>query len=273
VRTRIDDPIVSFPIALPAVEAAFPDRFLRDAGGRLSQIDARPVNLRRSAQEQIRWGINFVRPLGAVPPGMQSGQARFVSSEADLSKALPPGARILKPEPGSAEARRFENVASRLILSIYYTLTTIDTVTLRDNGPELDLLDGFATGMRGGSPRHKIETQASVFKRGLGARISTNWQSGSVVRGLSDGTTGGRDLRFASYAIVNATAFANLADLFRKGSDAGWMTGLRLSLTVNNVFNRRPVVADETGFTPLTYQPDYLDPIGRTINLSLRKVL
>ncbi|MGQ7467313.1 hypothetical protein ACTGW2_11460, partial [Streptococcus suis] len=106
------DPIVSFPIALPAVEAAFPDRFLRDAGGRLSQIDARPVNLRRSAQEQIRWGINFVRPLGAVPPGMQSGQARFVSSEADLSKALPPGARILKPEPGSAEARRFENVAS-----------------------------------------------------------------------------------------------------------------------------------------------------------------
>jgi len=31
-------------------------------------------------------------------------------------------------------------------------------------------------------------------------------------------------------------------------------------------------VRDADGVTPVSYQPDYLDPMGRTVKLSLRKV-
>jgi hypothetical protein len=31
-------------------------------------------------------------------------------------------------------------------------------------------------------------------------------------------------------------------------------------------------VRDATGATPISYQPDYLDPIGRTIRIGIRKL-
>jgi hypothetical protein len=42
--TRIDDPIASFPIAIPGNRGSLPERFTRDAGGRLLRIDGRPLN-------------------------------------------------------------------------------------------------------------------------------------------------------------------------------------------------------------------------------------
>ncbi|MFX8550585.1 hypothetical protein ABTL93_19105, partial [Acinetobacter baumannii] len=40
----IRNPIASFPAATAEIEAAFPDRFVRDASGRLVQVDYRPLN-------------------------------------------------------------------------------------------------------------------------------------------------------------------------------------------------------------------------------------
>ncbi|MEG8025906.1 TonB-dependent receptor [Sphingomonas aurantiaca] len=51
-----------------------------------------------------------------------------------------------------------------------------------------------------------------------------------------------------------------------------WLRGMRISLSVDNVFNTRQRVTDATGATPNTYQPDYLDPLGRTVRLSVRKL-
>ena len=31
-------------------------------------------------------------------------------------------------------------------------------------------------------------------------------------------------------------------------------------------------VSDATGATPITYQPDYLDPLGRSVRVSIRKL-
>jgi hypothetical protein len=41
---------------------------------------------------------------------------------------------------------------------------------------------------------------------------------------------------------------------------------------VNNIFNSRPKVHDSTGALPLNYQPDLLDPLGRTVMISFRKL-
>jgi outer membrane receptor protein involved in Fe transport len=53
---------------------------------------------------------------------------------------------------------------------------------------------------------------------------------------------------------------------------ARWARGFRLSLDVINVTNKRQTVHDSFGNTPLQYQPGYRDPLGRTIELELRKV-
>jgi hypothetical protein len=98
IKTRFDDPIAPFPIATPEIEAAFPERFTRDADGRLLRIDSRPLNFRRSDQEQLRSGFNFTRMLGATPPGMHNVNVQFVGGEGNLQSALPPG-------PGSSGPR------------------------------------------------------------------------------------------------------------------------------------------------------------------------
>ena len=61
VRSETKNAIAAFPgsTASPEIEAAFPDRFVRDASGRLTQIDARPVNFARETRQELRWGINF----------------------------------------------------------------------------------------------------------------------------------------------------------------------------------------------------------------------
>jgi TonB dependent receptor len=57
-RSRTDNPVGTFSVATPLIEAAFPERFTRDNSGRLSRIDNRPINFALSQQSQIHWGIN-----------------------------------------------------------------------------------------------------------------------------------------------------------------------------------------------------------------------
>lgn len=268
-RARIEDPIAAFPIATPAIEAAFPDRFTRDSGDRLVRIDARPLNFERSDQEQLRFGLNFTRPLGSVPPELRDARVRLVQSEADIQKRLPPGATVTKVAPGSPAARHAENLASRLYLSLYYTLRLEDEILLREGGPALDLLNGSAVDVRGGRPRHEIELQAGASKRGLGARITATWQSGTDVSGLAGGTG---DLRFSGYGTINLNLFANLADRFGGPNAPDWLKGTRVSLSIVNLLNDRPEVRDRAGATPINYQGGYLNPIGRLVSFSLRKV-
>ncbi|RDE07419.1 TonB-dependent receptor [Sphingomonas aracearum] len=62
-RQSSDNPIASFPSPTAAIEAAFPQRFVRDANGALLSYDARPVNFQSERQSQLRWGVNFSKPI------------------------------------------------------------------------------------------------------------------------------------------------------------------------------------------------------------------
>ena len=268
VSTRIDNPIAPFPILTPEIEAAFPDRFTRGANGRLLEINDRPLNFARSQQQQLRLGISFTRPLGPLPLETQSA-GRVFASEADVRRAYP-GARVFVGAPGSPLARRAENVSSRLFASLYHNLVLEDSIVTRESGPILNLLDGDAIDFRGGRPQHEIELQAGAFKRGLGLKVTANWRSGTRVD--DRGNVAG-NLHFESLATVNINLFANLAERFAGGAaSAWWSKGARATLGISNLFNARPQVHDGTGTTPLSYQPAYLDPLGRSIVFSLRKV-
>jgi outer membrane receptor protein involved in Fe transport len=267
VRTRIDHPIANFPIVTPEIEAAFPERFARDGDGRLLRVDSRPLNFRRSDQAQLRWGFNLTKPLGSLPPELQNVATRFVASEAEVKRTLPPGATFTKVEPGSPSARRFENMTSRVFASLYHTWHLEDAILVRDGGPVLKLLNGGAIDVRGGRRRHELEFQAGVFKRGLGARVTANWQSGTTARAVG-GSAG--DLRFSSLATLNINLFANVSERFRGAPP--WLKATRATIGVTNLFDTRATVRDRAGTTPLNYQSAYADPLGRMVMFSLRKI-
>lgn len=267
ISSRVRNPIFQSPILRPEFETAFPDRFERDAEGRLVQVDERPINFARARQKQLRWGVSFVRPLGSVEPFMQSAPVRTYSSEAEARAAAPPGAMVAMVQPGSAMARRFEDLSSRLNFSFNHTWQLQDRLLLQDGGAELDLLKQGGFDLLGGTRRHRIELQAGLFKKGLGARMTFNWQSGIDVRNGS-GLAG--DLRFAPLSTLDLLFFANIADrLGRKGPD--WAKGLRATVGITNLFDTKPKVTNANGPIPFTYQAHYLNPIGRTLSLTLRK--
>lgn len=268
VSTRTDRPIASFPVVLPEVEAAFPDRVQRDRDGRLVRIDGRPVNFATAAQKQLRWGVNFSRPLGPVPPEARTGTGRTFASAEEARRAFP-NATVIIADAGSPMARRAENTRSRVFVSLYHNWYLQDEVTLLDGLAPLDLLDGGAVDFAGGRRRHEFELQGGVFQRGLGARLTATWRSGTDVRGAG-GAAG--DLRFDSLTTVNLNLFANLPERFGGADAPGWLKGTRATIGVNNLFNDRQQVRDGGGLVPLAYQPGYLDPLGRTVSFSLRKV-
>ncbi len=61
--------IGSLPAVTPDIEAAFPDRFQRDASGRLTIIDRRPLNFRSTRSESLASNVSATFPLGGAKPG------------------------------------------------------------------------------------------------------------------------------------------------------------------------------------------------------------
>jgi hypothetical protein len=68
INSHIANAIGAFPSASAAIQAAFPDRFIRDADGELEEEDDRPVNFASQDRQELRWGINYTRPVGKQPP-------------------------------------------------------------------------------------------------------------------------------------------------------------------------------------------------------------
>ncbi|MBS0285019.1 MAG: TonB-dependent receptor, partial [Proteobacteria bacterium] len=141
-----------------------------------------------------------------------------------------------------------------------------DTLILRDGTQPLDLLAGDTIGAIT-QPRHQISFNAGVVDNGVGLRLSGSWRGAATTKTSATPAVG--DLHFSSLATFNLRLFANIQN---RVPHEKWARGLRLSLGVDNIFNSRQRVTDATGATPLAYQPGYLDPLGRTISVSLRKM-
>ncbi|NYT41719.1 TonB-dependent receptor [Sphingomonas sp. R-74633] len=63
--TRFRNAVQSFPGASAEVEAAFPDRFVRNGAGELLSVDYRPVNYDRTEHQELRWGFNLFLPIAS----------------------------------------------------------------------------------------------------------------------------------------------------------------------------------------------------------------
>src|SRR5262249_39814757 len=140
-----------------------------------------------------------------------------------------------------------------------------DEVRFSAAGPTIDLLNGGTIGSGGQAP-HRIQLNAGVLDNGLGVRLSGSWVNSTQNPDRGDGL---RQLRLSSLATFDLRLFANLQQRF-VGKE--WARGARVTLAVSNLFDTRQDVRDANGATPQIYQPAFLDPNGRTVSLSFRKL-
>jgi len=155
----------------------------------------------------------------------------------------------------------------RITFSLTDNITFVDRAIIAPGLPPIDFLHGDAAGQAGGTPRHSVQAQAGYFNNGLGARLTANWRSGTTV----DTLTGDR-LRFSPLATFDLRLFANPGDIPELTVKHPWLRGTQVQLQLNNMFNSRPKVHDAAGNIPLNFQPDLLDPLGRTVMISFRKL-
>jgi len=66
--------------------------------------------------------------------------------------------------------------------------------------------------------------------------------------------------------------FANPGDRFDLVAKHPWLRGTQVRLDLKNMFDAKPKVRDAAGQVPTSYQPDLLDPLGRTVSISFRKL-
>lgn len=281
VHTTIKDPISGFPGPSDALEAAFPDRFVRDADGTLVRVDLRPVNFESSRRDTLRWGFDFSKPLkSAAPSAAQIAQFRSMrqASGGLQAPAAPSAGGASSAAPPTDAGRgggrgggfgRFGGgrQGGRLTLSFTHTINLVDKVSIRPGVPELDYLHGDALGSTGGRPRHEIEAQAGWANNGLGARLAANWRSGTKVDSNDAGT-----LEFSPLATFDLRLFANLGERFDLVSKHPWLRGTQVRLEMKNIFDAKQHVENGAGVVPPNFQQDLLDPQGRTILVSLRKL-
>jgi len=158
----------------------------------------------------------------------------------------------------------------RIQFALYHTWRFTDRVLVADGGPSLDLLNGDAIGQTGGSSRHELEAQAGYSNNGVGVRLSANYRSATTVNGGTPQVPS--TLRFGDLATANLRLFADLGQRLDLVRAHPWVRGMRVSLSVDNLFNTRQQVTDAAGATPIGFQPAYLDPLGRSVRLSVRKL-
>jgi iron complex outermembrane receptor protein len=288
VSSRVHDGIVAFPSASTEVEDAFPDRFVRNAAGVLVQVDARPVNFTLQSRDELRWGFTYSRNVGPQPTPEQIAAFRRRMAEAGGGPPdgpPPPGAMGGPPgggpggpgggpggPGGGGRGGGFGGFGGGprggvFQIGLYHTVAFKDEVTIRPGLPKLDLLDGGAIGAGGGSPRNQVDLQANYTRGGLGVAMNAKWQEGTRI----DGATVTDNLDFSDLTTVNVRLFADLG-LQPWARTHKWLRGARATLAVDNLFDAHQNVRSAAGVTPISYQPDLLDPVGRSVRLTVRKL-
>jgi hypothetical protein len=210
-------------------------------------------------------------PEGAPAPGPDGGGAQAAGPPPGGFGGGPPGGFAGRGPGGGGGGRggRGGGQDGRLRITVFHTIFFDNQYLVRAGGPLLDFLNGASLGGLGGQPRHEIQAQVNIAERGYGAELSADWKSGTSVHGPPGA---GGDLDFSGIVKVNARLFADLSQRKTLMDHAPWLKGSRITLSVSNIFDQRIAVRDANGVTPLSFQPAYIDPLGRTWRIGFRKL-
>ena len=169
----------------------------------------------------------------------------------------------------SAVLRAAEGSAGRWFVNLQYTHELENTLLIAPGLPVLDLLDGDALS-GGGQPRHSVSARAGFFYKGFGLISFANYTGSSRLEGSGVGNS--TNLEFGDLATVNLRAFVDLGQQASLIQSVPLLDKTRIGIGIDNVFDARQTVTDDTGTVPLRYQPFLIDPIGRSIEIEFRKL-
>ena len=212
-----------------------------------------------------------VSPFG--PPGGGGGRfggpggggGRAGARAGALGGGGPPGAGGPGNRGGGRGGGFGSGNGAQLDVSLYHSWYFMDTVRLTPGSPQIDLLNGGSIGA-GGQPRHQIQFNGGVIDNGIGFRLSGVWTSATTVL---DSGNGEGALYYSSLLTLDTRLFVNLQQRFL---GQRWARNARVTLALSNIFNRRQDIHNGAGAIPEIYQPAFLDPYGRTVGISLRKL-
>ncbi|MDP5280714.1 TonB-dependent receptor [Sphingomonas sp. DG1-23] len=243
VDTQIHNQASYLGALTPDFLAAFPDLFERDPGGMLVRVDRRPVNIARESEQKLRLGVNFFTQIGRTPPPV-----------------VPPAGALVQnaPPPPPPKQRPF------LYGSVTIDWRLADRLRLRPGSAPLDLLDGATLSGTGGRPRWEIDANLGGSLGAASLGVYGRLQGPTRIRS----ELAASDLNFTGRTWLVAYGSLDMS----KVSDERWAQKLSLQLTVENLLNDRIDVRDRNGATPNRFQGAYLDPLGRSIRLGLRKL-
>ena len=242
--TRVTDLTVMPVSGTRAFEGAFPGRFLRDADGRLVQLDLRAASVAREDERRLRFTLNLWTELGAPPP----------------APPLPPPE---KPDPAAPPAPPPKPRPSIYIMG-NTTFRLSDRLTLLPGQPALDLLDGATLDGNGGRARWEVDGNVGANYGPASIGVYGRLQGPTRVRGDLPAA----DLRFSGLGSLMLYGFLDAEPIVSRP----WARKLSLQFTVDNLFNDRIDVRDRTGATPRRFQRGLIDPSGRSIRMGVRKL-
>lgn len=157
-----------------------------------------------------------------------------------------------------------------LQVSAAYTLRLEDTLDF-GQGAELDRLSGDA----GGSGRQSAFVKFDGLRGELKFGAALRWEEGFRRRELT-GVDGVNDLHVGDFATLDLDLSYRFVRDLSSGSGEGIARrgeGLRLELSIANVFDRRRSARLGDGRLAPGYGRDDQDPIGRTVRVTLAKRL
>lgn len=226
--TRSTDAIGSLPGFSPAVEAAFPDRFVRDTDGRLISIDQRAINLDSIAAQSLSSGITVNIPVGDAAPG-----SRRVGS---------------------------------LQIALNHSWQIENRITIRDGLAALDQLAGDGGGIP--RHQVNLRLDGRYGKWGLNAAASWRGPSRIRRDFGVDGPDDVRLDALATVGLKLSYVFDAPVTTDPNATASRRNDGVRLELEVENLFDARPDAALGDGRAAPGYGRDDQDPLGRVFRVT-----
>lgn len=232
-----DNAVSSFPFLTPQTADAVPDRLNRDDLGNLVSLDARPLNAFQTRQKSLRSGLNW-------------------------KKRYPKRTGTKWPP-------------DQISLSLFHTWRWEDDFQFRNGGPVFNLLDGAALRRQGGEPKHEVQTRLNYRRKNFGAILSSTYETGTKIDVSSLPGNQGRngDLNLNALTKADLRLFYDLGRKpnGKKVKRTDWRRDLRVTLDLTNITNSKQFATNDLGDIPFGYEQDAIDPIGRSVMISIRK--
>lgn len=227
------DGVSSLPGVTPAVEAAFPERFQRDADGRLTGIDQRSINLLSSRSEVLASGVNFNVPFGGKTPS-----------------------------PSAASLRA----------SLNHTLQLKKTTTIRAGYPVMDHLAGDGGGTAHNEFSATLDARRDKWTLNASARWRQAYRTrrDTGVDGQSDLRVSDFTRIDLKLGYMLATPASRQPPSTGAAATTPRASGLRLGLEIENLLDARLRARLGDGRPAPGYGRYDQDAIGRVIRVTLR---